>query len=231
MKRSLFGIVAVIILTIVTAWWAVPLMLQKHIEVYLDQSIPMENRQVCVVMGNPLNVCRGQIQRVTVEGNRVQTAGLVYEHVKINFTDLIFDWHKLLTNGMFIATRIGGGEVSASLDQQALERYLKTRVDAVENLQVDIQSDKISVSGELKLGDMSLGTITLEGVPLLKNNHLVLLPNGLRFNRWGINEVQSSLMKAIDIYDFRQFPIRVTAKEVKMTKGVIVVTAAPNQGI
>lgn len=53
MKRSLFGIVAVIILTIVTAWWAVPLMLQKHIEVYLDQSIPMENRQVCVVMGNP----------------------------------------------------------------------------------------------------------------------------------------------------------------------------------
>ena len=230
MKKFFFGVIVVLILAVAGAWWFLPLYLQRHIESYLDQHVPMENRQVQVVTGNPFDVLQGRIERVTAEGDRVQTADLTYAHIKANLEQVRFDAQRLWYDRQFEVAEIGGGEVSASLAQEELQHRLQAEIDAIENLQVNITTEKIAVSGDLHLGNLSLGTIELDGVPLLKDNRLVVLPNGLRLNRWGVNGVNSALMKTIDVYDFRRFPIPVTAQKVELQNGMIVATAIPAKG-
>lgn len=230
MKKFFFGIIAVLVLALVGIWWFLPLYLQRHIEAYLDQHVPMENRQVQVVTGSPWDVWQGRVERITAEGDRVQTSDLTYAHVKADLMQVTFDTQRLWYDREFEIVSIGGGEVSASLAQEELQRRLQAEVDAIDNLQVSITTERIAVSGDLHLGNLSLGTIELDGIPLLKDNRLVVLPNGLRLNRWGVNGVNSALMKTIDVYDFRRFPIPVTAQKVELKNGMIVATATPDKG-
>ncbi len=230
MKKFLFGIVAVVLLAAAGLWWALPAFLQSRIETYLDQHVPMQNRQVHVVLGSPSDIWQGRIERITAEGDQVQTAGLTYAHLKADLRQVDFRLQRLWQDGEFVVERIGGGEVSAFLSAQELQRRLRAQIDAVQNVQVDINTERIAVSGELSLGNLALGRMELEGVPLLKDNRLVMLPSGLRLNRWGISGINSSLMKTVDVYDFRQFPIPVTAQKVELRDGMVVIAATPYKG-
>lgn len=229
MKKLLFVLFLIVAVVLGAAWFFLPSLVKDGLESYLHDTIPMEKVQVEMEHQNPFTLLSGEVDSISAKGEKVVLGDLTYDRVNIELKNLQFDVKQLLTDKKFIVQRIEGGNIEMSVSESALQEYLSKELSHFKNIAVGITPKQLEVAGDVNLAGLMSGRVEIMGEALLSDNKLFIHPNGLRFNSMGISGLTSQVMKPIEVYDFRKFPIPVAANKVEMKPGEVTVSATPHK--
>ncbi|MCI5836855.1 MAG: DUF2993 domain-containing protein [Veillonellaceae bacterium] len=232
MKKVFAALLVIVLVIFGLGWLYLPSVVEAGLDQYLADNIPMQNRKVRLGWQNPFTLLGGKVVDVEASGEQAELDKLVYDSLHIHLQNVEFEPQELFQNHHFVIRKIGGGSISATLTQEELQRYLVEEVDEtrdVENLSVRLANQRLIVSGHVQIGKLLSGDVEVVGEPLLNDNVLLIQPREVKLNKMGISGLGNHLVGPIVIYDFRKFPIPVTANQVVAADGKVTATAVPHK--
>ncbi len=121
-------------------------------------------------------------------------------------------------------------ELTGVITQQALQDMLVKKMEKVDNLHVQMDADKISATGQVKLlGRMA--DITLEGKVLPENGGLYFHMNRLDIRNAVLGQaVLGNFFGDILIFDLYNSPIRAEIDDVQQQAGQVTIKAVRKEG-
>ena len=121
-------------------------------------------------------------------------------------------------------------ELTGVITQQALQDILVKKMEKVDNLHVQMDTDKISATGQVKLlGRMA--DITLEGKVLPENGGLYFHMTRLDIRNAVLGQaVLGNFFGDILIFDLYNSPIRAEIDDVQQQAGQVTIKAVRNEG-
>lgn len=121
-------------------------------------------------------------------------------------------------------------ELTGVITQQALQDMLVKKMEKVDNLHVQMDADKISATGQVKLlGRMA--DITLEGKVLPENGGLYFHMTRLDIRNAVLGQaVLGNFFGDILIFDLYNSPIRAEIDDVQQQAGQVTITAVRKEG-
>lgn len=121
-------------------------------------------------------------------------------------------------------------ELTGVITQQALQDMLVKKMEKVDNLHVQMDSDKISATGQVKLlGRMA--DITLEGKVLPENGGLYFHMTRLDIRNAVLGQaVLGNFFGDILIFDLYNSPIRAEIDDVQQQAGQVIIKAVRKEG-
>ncbi len=230
MKKFILTILVLLLVVVGAGWIFLPKVLESSLQSYLEQEVPAQKITVSVPAANPLQLLSGTVGEVKATGEKVLLDKMTYDKVDIDLKDVTFKVGDLLWERRFTPTYVGGGQILATLTQEELQSYIQKEVGHIENVRVHIDARQVNVSGDVDIAGLLKGNLQILGQVLIDDNKLVVMPEGLRFNNMGISGLGSQLMKKIEVYDFRKFPIPVKATGIQLQEGKVTATAVPVAG-
>ncbi len=229
MKKLFTLLLIILLLAFGATWFLLPSMVRDGLEAYLVEEIPMHDLTVELADTNTFDLLSGKINRAEADGTEVVMDNLTYDEINLELKQVEFDLETLVFDKKFIVKKIAGGEISATLTEAEVQNYLHQEITNIDNIQVAITPRQIEIAGNIDVAGFLSGEIKVAGELLLTDNILMVRPTGVQFNSMGISGLTSAIMKPIEIYDFRKFPIPVTANKVDMLDGKVRVTAVPHK--
>ena len=201
MKKFLLFLLVLIIALVVASQFLLPSFIGSRIESQLNETLKPTAQTVNVEAQPAFKILYGEVDRVygTLENIKLG---------KLNFASFRFDAKQILVNG--------------TINKADLATFLSNEAGSdIQDVQVDISKDNISLTGKMNVGMVFKGDVKLDGNLELKGNTLLFSPKKFTINGATIPGMTSNVLESTQIYDFNNFPIPVKAESLIKAKPVL----------
>lgn len=154
---------------------------------------------------------------------------------KLNFASFRFDAKQIFVNPISLLASqqidivsVGNASIDGTINKADLGIFLSNEAGSdIQDVQVDISKDNISLTGKMNVGMVFKGDVKLDGNLELKGNTLLFSPKKFTINGATIPGMTSNVLESTQIYDFNNFPIPVKAESLTVDNGEILIKVKP----
>ena len=220
MKKFLLFLLVLIIALVVASQFLLPSFIGSRIESQLNETLKPTAQTVNVEAQPAFKILYGEVDRVygTLENIKLG---------KLNFASFRFDAKQILVNpiSLLASQQI---DIDGTINKADLGTFLSNEAGSdIQDVQVDISKDNISLTGKMNVGMVFKGDVKLDGNLELKGNTLLFSPKKFTINGATIPGMTSNVLESTQIYDFNNFPIPVKAESLTVDNGEILIKVKP----
>ena len=172
----------------------------------------------------------GQMDNLDVVVDNAWLGDIQVSRLTLHGENLQVDYSALDSRDGFAIQSADNLELTGVITQQALQDMLVKKMEKVDNLHVQMDTDKISATGQVKLlGRMA--DITLEGKVLPENGGLYFHMTRLDIRNAVLGQaVLGNFFGDILIFDLYNSPIRAEIDDVQQQAGQVTIKAVRKEG-
>ncbi len=228
MKRFIGILVILILVVVVGAEFFLPSYVNQKIANKVESTFHPSEQTISVsslpsikMLAGRIDTASGSVSNVTLNN------GLTFESVTINVKNLTFSPWDLVKNNEVTVESVGNGALVGTVSESALTTFLQSKIKGIENAQVHIKNNMITLTGTFDVGGFLRGEAVATGTIELNKNVLVFAPHQLSINGVDIKGITSSVLKDVQIYDFTNFPVPVKAEKISSENGKLRIVLVP----
>lgn len=228
MKKFLLFLLVLIIALVVASQFLLPSFIGSRIESQLNETLKPTAQTVNVEAQPAFKILYGEVDRVygTLENIKLG---------KLNFASFQYDAKQILVNPISLLASqqidivsVGTASIDGTINKADLATFLSNEAGSdIQDVQVDISKDNISLTGKMNVGMVFKGDVKLDGNLELKGNTLLFSPKKFTINGATIPGMTSNVLESTQIYDFNNFPIPVKAESLTVDNGEILIKVKP----
>lgn len=169
--------------------------------------------QVQAVPG--LKVLTGDLDAVKVHGTNFRVGGLQFDQFDCRLTGVTFSpWDSLAAQKITVL-RAQSGEMSASIQREALQQFLLDNVKGLSDADVAFDDDMVIVQGTVSAGGFLTARAVIRGHFGMNGTKLMFVPSDVAVEGLGLT-YSSKHIGNIEVYDFSGFPLGIVPDRVML---------------
>lgn len=167
----------------------------------------------------------GSFDRITLSAVNAKTDKLTFSELNAVMTDVQLDRSALLDRQAVVFQSVGDVQVTGTLTETELARYLNQSVKGIKNAAVTITPDKVTASSGFAIGNFANVGITLEGRITVDSQRVKFVTERFLLNNTVVGNIGGMALTEIPLLELKKLPFQVTVRDVVMEKGKVVVHA------
>ncbi len=226
--KKIISFVVILVLLAVGIQFALPYYMSHKIQGQIQETFKPTKTSVSLTSWPAIKILVGKIDSFDAELSGVHTkSGLTFSSVKIQAYELSVKLKDLYSGSKFVPQAIGRGTIEGIITEQELTEYMKNHIESLTDASIIIRDNEATLTGHFSLAGLLKGTATIHGNIYLNHNCLVFAPKDFSINGLTINGLNTSVLSTIEMYNFDNFPIPVTADKVETENGNVKVYLTP----
>ncbi len=226
--KKIISLVVILVLLAVGIQFGLPYYMSHKIQGQIQETFKPTKTAVSVNSWPAIKILVGKIDSFDAELTGVHTkSGLTFSQLNIQAYEVSVSLKDLYSGSHFVPQSIGHGTIEGVITEQELTAYLKDHVKNLEDASINIRDNEATLMGHFNFAGLLKGTATIHGNIYLNHNCLVFSPKDFSINGLMINGLNTSVLSTIEMYNFDNFPIPVTADKVETENGNVKVYLTP----
>ena len=216
MKKFLLFLLVLIIALVVASQFLLPSFIGSRIESQLNETL------------KPTAQTYGEVDRVYGTLENIKLGKLNFSSFRYDAKQIFVNPISLLASQQIDIVSVGNASIDGTINKADLATFLSNEAGSdIQDVQVDISKDNISLIGKMNVGMVFKGDVKLDGNLELKGNTLLFSPKKFTINGATIPGMTSNVLESTQIYDFNNFPIPVKAESLTVDNGEILIKVKP----
>lgn len=223
-------IILVIVLALlgVGIQFGLPYYMSHKVQNQIEETFKPSQITVNVTSWPAVKILVGKLDAFEADLTGVQTkSGLTFSKVKITAYEVDMSLSDLYNGREFVPKSIGHGSIEGVITQKDLTDYLKGQIKNLNDASIVLKGNDATLTGHFDFAGLLKGTATIHGNIYLNHNALVFSPVDFSINGLTINGLNTSVLSNIEMYNFDNFPVPVTADKVETEDGNVTVYLTP----
>lgn len=227
MKKFFLFLIFLIVLLAVGAQFALPSYLESQVQSELDEALHPSSQTIDISSMPAFKLTYGEVDEVKGTLENVKLGKLNFNHFQYSAEGLKINPVSLLMSREIDVISANSASLEGIVLADDLKTFLVDNTPGLENGNVKLSNEKITVSGSVNLLGALRGQGNLEGNLELKDNVLSFAPTRFTINGSTVGGLTSQVLEPITIYDFNTFPIPVKAESVSVESDEIHIKIKP----
>lgn len=183
------------------------------------------NQVTAAVQKRPaLFMLGGAFDKITVTALEAKIDKLTFRELRAVLTDVQLDRDKLWARQAAVE-RVRDVELTATITQEELARYLNQTVKGVHNATVAVTPGKMQVTTTYSLGGLASMAIALEGKVASDGQRIKFVTERFFLNNMPVGGTGGSVLAEIPLLDLKKLPFGVTVRDIVMENGQVTISA------
>ncbi|EAX46863.1 hypothetical protein TcarDRAFT_0551 [Thermosinus carboxydivorans Nor1] len=183
------------------------------------------NQVTAAVQKRPaLLMLGGAFDKITVTALDAKIDKLTFRELRAMLTDVQLDRDKLWARQAAIE-RVRDVELTGTITQDELARYLNQTVKGVRNAAVVITPGKMQVTTTYSLGGLASMVIALEGKVASDGQRIKFVTERFFLNNMPVGGTSGSVLAEIPLLDLKKLPFGVIVRDIVMENGQVTISA------
>lgn len=171
----------------------------------------------------------GQFDQIHLAAKDAKPDKLLFSDMQADLSGVKIDMPVLISSGRVVLTEVKEANLTASVTQDELARYLNQSVKGIKAAKVTVQGGKVQVAGTLGIGKIAQMTVTIEGHVAIDGQKLKLVTEKILLNNAQVGSIGGALLADIQLVDVKSLPFGVALRNVIADQGKITVFADNKQ--
>jgi hypothetical protein len=226
MRRIMLGLLGGILLLAVIAQFLLPALISSLVARGIGEKIPAEAITAKLTKVPAVAMLDGKFDEVTVAAVNATVGKIIFRDLNITLQDAVLDMAILFREHRLVVQSVRNVELSGSITQEELARYLKANVKGLKDAVVIVDNGKVTVDAHLSFGGSISLAVMLEGKIVGSGQQIKFVTDRFQLNNMltgSIGNIGANTLTEIQLVDLRNLPFAVGVREIAMEKGNIAV--------
>lgn len=188
----------------------------------LSTKMELQPDDVHVQASPGLKVMAGDLDAVEVHGTRFRVGGLQFDQFDCQLTGVSFSPWDSLADQKITVLRAQSGDMSASIQKDALQQFLLDKVKGLSDAEVAFDDDTVIVQGTISAGGFLTARAVIRGHFGMNGAKLMFVPSDVSVEGLGLT-YSSKHIGNIEVYDFSSFPLGIVPDRVVLRDNQITI--------
>ena len=226
MRKGLTILGALFIIIIVFSETLLPWLARETLQTRMNERLSTTDAQVAVDSSPGFLFMLGQVQQMHAVAHQAKVGNVYFREISLSGENMRLNVGDLLQAGKVALKSADKLVLKGVVDEENLREALTRKLDKVENVQVSITPERVSVTANTKLLGRNVD-IELEGYIIEDSGSLYFQMTHLAFKNSRIGTAKlGELFGNIQLAPPGRLPMGMQINDVQQTDGAIVVTAA-----
>ncbi len=225
MRKGLTILGALFIIIIVFSETLLPWLARETLQTRMNERLSTTDAQVAVDSSPGILLMLGQVQQMHAVAHQAKVGNVYFREISLSGENMRLNVGDLLQAGKVALRSADKLALKGVVDEENLQEALARKLDKVENVQVSITPERVSVTANTKL----LGRIVdieLEGNIIEDSGSLYFQMTHLAFKNSRIGTAKlGELFGNIQLAPPGRLPMGMQISDVQQADGVVVITA------
>lgn len=165
----------------------------------------------------------GKFDNVVVSAVQANVGKVIFSDLSITLQDAALDMGVLLRDHRLVLKSVEKVELSGSITQEELARFLKANVKGVKEAVVTVDNGRVAVQANLSFGGPLSFAVQLDGRVVGIGQDIKFVTDRFQLNNVLTASIGGSMFTEVPIVDLRNLPFAVGVREIRMEKGKVAV--------
>jgi hypothetical protein len=222
-RRIVVGLLGVGLVLAVVAQLVLPALIGSFVARGIGGKIPAESITAKVTKVPAIAMLDGKFATVAVAAVNATVGKIVFRDLNISLEEAQLDMGALLGERRLALQSVRNVDLSGSITQEELTRYLQANVRGVKDAVVTVDSGRVTIEARLALGGPLALTVRLEGKVAGSGQQIKFVTDRFLLNNMLTGNISGSPLTEIPLVDLRNLPFAVGVREIAMEKGQVTV--------
>lgn len=170
-------------------------------------SVKAEKRPALLMLG-------GSFDKINITAANAKADKITFSEFNAALTDVQLDMNTLLSKRLIAMKSVGNIDVSATISEAELARYINQTVKGAKNAAVTINPDKIQATSSLALGSFATVTVTLEGRIAVDSQKIKFVTERFILNNSPVGSIGGAALTEIPLVELKKLPFNVNVRDI-----------------
>lgn len=224
-KRLLTGLAVVLAVVVLASEVILPRVVGQLVAQGMKGLVASDQVTAQVDKSPATAMLTGSFDTVDIVAANAKLDRITFNQLQLRLQDVQLDQQQLLVHRDVRIQRVKDIDLSVTLTQDELARYLNQTVKGIRNAQVNITPGQMKVMSSFALGGFANVEITLEGKIVGAGSQIKFVTDRLLINNNLIGSIGGNLLTNIPLVDLSKMPFGVSVRDIVMTDGKVIINA------
>lgn len=171
----------------------------------------------------------GHFDQISLKAQNSKLDKIAFNELQAELKNVQLDMTALLNRQLVIKT-VDAIQMTATITQDELARYINANVKGAKGAKVDITPEGVRVSSRLALGNIATVEVNLEGQIVSDGQKVKFKTEKFAVNNALVGNFGGAMLTEISLLDLKKLPFGVTVREIKTDTGEVKIYADNNGG-
>ncbi|MDD4601532.1 MAG: DUF2993 domain-containing protein [Negativicutes bacterium] len=225
MPKRLIYLVVFILALAVAAEVAVPAVISGIVAQGMVSQTGSDNVSAKVHKRPALSMLGGSFDQIALSATNARAGKITFSEFTATLADVQLDMNTLLSKRLVVMKSVGQVDVTATIAEAELARYINQSVKGMKNAVVTITPDKIQATSALSFGGFATVAVTIEGKVVVDSQKIKFVTERFMLNNSPVGSIGGAAITEIPLVENNKLPFNVAVRDIVTEKGKIVIHA------
>ncbi|MBP2655045.1 MAG: hypothetical protein H6Q73_2614 [Firmicutes bacterium] len=223
-KQSRMAIILILVV-VIASQFLLPWLVSKVVARGMAGVLGTEQVTATVEKSPAMLMLGGRFDRVVISAQNARVDRLIFAEIDAVLTDVKLDAAALISGQQLVVKSAKEVNLTASITQEELSRYLNQAVKGVKNAVVSVNGGEVKISGDFGLGKIASVAVTLEGRVSADDQKIKFVTERFLINNTLVGKIGGTALTEVPLVDLKKFPFNVVVRQITMEDGKVTVFA------
>lgn len=223
-KRLIFLIVFLVALALASEI-ILPAVVSEIVAQGMISQTGSENVSAKVQKSPAVLMLGGSFDQIKVDAVNARVDKIIFSEFTTVLKDVQLDMSALYSKRLIALKSVGNIDVTATITEAELARYINQSVKGIKNAVVTITPEKVQTTSTLSLGGFAIFSVTIEGKVVVDSQKIKFVTERFILNNSPVGSFGGGAFTEIPLVELKKLPFNVSVRDIVTEKGKIVIYA------
>lgn len=225
MPKRLIYLVVFILVLVAAVEIAVPAVISNIVAQGMVSQTGSDSVSAKVHKRPALSMLGGSFDQIALSATNARAGKITFSEFTATLADVQLDMSTLLSKRLVVMKSVGQIDVTATIAEAELARYINQSVKGMKNAVVTITPDKIQATSALSFGGFATVGVTIEGKVVVDSQKIKFVTERFMLNNSPVGSIGGAAITEIPLVENNKLPFNVAVRDIVTEKGKIVIHA------
>ncbi|MEA4817229.1 hypothetical protein SDC9_13547 [bioreactor metagenome] len=225
MPKRLIYLVVFILVLVAAVEIAVPAVISNIVAQGMVSQTGSDSVSAKVHKRPALSMLGGSFDQIALSATNARAGKITFSEFTATLADVQLDMSTLLSKRLVVMESVGQIDVTATIAEAELARYINQSVKGMKNAVVTITPDKIQATSALSFGGFATVGVTIEGKVVVDSQKIKFVTERFMLNNSPVGSIGGAAITEIPLVENNKLPFNVAVRDIVTEKGKIVIHA------
>lgn len=165
----------------------------------------------------------GSFSTVNIEADNAKLDKITFANLTAVLSDVQLDRQRLFFNRTLSIERVKDVNLTATITQEELARYINQNVKGIKNAIVTITPGKMQATSSFTFGAIATVAVSLEGKIVSDGQKIKFVTDRFFLNNTPVGNIGGAMLAEIPLLELKKLPFGVTVREITMADGKVII--------